>query len=1626
MRAAVLRGQARQVGSLAATQRLNLSILMPLRNQAELAALVKRLYDPSSPEYHHFLSVAGFREQFAPSDADYEKVVAFAKANGFQVAAPPANGLVVRVSGTVAQVENAFGVRMALYRHPTEDRSFYSADREPSVPKGLSIAHIAGLNNYSPPRPLARKEASTAQPDASGSGPSGSYLAKDMRAAYYGGSSLTGAGQSVALVEFDGYDAADLVKTLNGAGTVSGSGQDFVLTYTPDAGGPTYSIPIHNVLLDGATGATNQFGASGDVEQVLDIAQVVGMAPGINQVRVYIGSSDVDVLNTIASENIAKQISISWTWFPDDPALDDPIFEEYAAQGQSVFAASGDDGAYSPPYPSYYPPESAWVTAVGGTHLITSGAEGSYESESSWSRSGGGPSPDQIAMPGWQAGIATSANNASSSYRNVPDVAMEADFDNYACDRGSCSTGWGGTSFAAPRWAGFMALVNEQSVASDGTTAGFLNMPLYDLAQSTAYSRVLHDVALGDNGYVAGYRFDAAPSYDLVTGWGSANGQGLIDAVASPAATGFQIAASPAVLPMNPGGSATIGVTVKARGGFAGPVALSVLGLPAGVSGSFAPVTTTGSSVLTLTSAPGIPGGSFFVKITGTSGSLNAVTQLSLTVNAPTSRLIITSPATPATPVVSKWYKAGATITVSGTSIGAFQNLKMEWAEGARPSTGWTTTGIQVDTPSSNGLSSQPIGTWDTSTITKADYYSIRLTATFPDQTYTAVTTVYLEPDLLSSNWPKFPAIMTIWDSGVVPYTDASGNTQLAVSGIRDPASASATVQSYSPDGSSAAAIAALSQQVMTEPAVDAIPGLNGDEIVVQSLTGVDAFLGENPDQQFAAPSALSSQYFLNGPLIVDDLDGDSLPEIVTMSVPSGGTGSARVYAWRSDGSLLNNNYPLAIADHDPMLDASTIPRVAVGDVNGDGVKELVVLEGTSNSVVTPRLYSADGTPLSWSAPAIGTPFQTALADLDHNGKLETIFLALPNLLHVLQPDGTERRGFPQTVNCLWGGSLAVGDLNGDGNEEIVVSVGALQVFNSNGTQFAGPWPLTAPMLGYYGPAVLADINGDGLPEIVTSINQPAAPLGVLGDSPTQLVALDRTGTVVRSWNLPGGDNKAPGSWIYPTIGDFNGDGLVEIAVTYGLSDLSTQPVADAAMAVYKTGQPYNPLANDWPKVFHDNHNTGVLRRVAPVQVTLTPLNPSLTSGSLQFQITVQSANGSSMVPTGNANLIEGRVRLASCQLVSGTCAVNVTVGEGPHNMVAGYPGDVRFAAGYSPALQNSAPAAATPSFSPAPGSYASAQAVALSDATPDAVIYYTVDGSAPTASSSVYSGPITVFASETIRAIATASGYSTSAVAEASYVIAFGANPTPRVSGLSPARISAGSPAFTVTVTGSDFTAGSKVYWGTSALPTRFVSGTQLSAQVVVSAVATAGAYPVTVQTPAPGGGTSNRFQFEVDSSGSGTPSFLSPSATVTAGATAIYPVTIPWSATAVSVTCLNLPAGASCSYSGATGAVSVSTSSSTPAGTYQITVVFSEMLPEAASAFLILPILWLPIARIRRRWTAKGVVWTLSLGVVVLVCAAAWSGCGGGTALPATPSSNPSHQATSSGVVSLTIKSR
>src|SRR5580692_1368270 len=323
-------------------------------------------------------------------------------------------------------------------------------------------------------------------------------------------------------------------------------------------------------------------------------------------------------------------IGCSWGWTSADPATLDPYFERMAAQGQNFFAASGDSSTWSSRNEAW-PADDANVVSVGGTDLATAGAGGPWESETAWSDSGGGISPDGIAIPAWQqlAGVINSNNQGSTALRNGPDVSANANFSFYVCaDQAACTANeYGGTSFAAPMWAAYIALANEQSAAKGEPSIGFINPMIYAQnvsggALSAGYSANFHDITSGTSG-----SYSADTGYDLVTGWGSPNGTALISALTSASTSpAFAVTASPVSVSVKAGSSGASTLTTTGSGGFDASVALAASGAPTGVTVSFKPVSIaapgSGTSTVTLAVASTTAAGSYTITVTGDSGRI--------------------------------------------------------------------------------------------------------------------------------------------------------------------------------------------------------------------------------------------------------------------------------------------------------------------------------------------------------------------------------------------------------------------------------------------------------------------------------------------------------------------------------------------------------------------------------------------------------------------------------------------------------------------------------------------------------------------------------------------------------------------------------------------------------------------------------------------------------------------------------------------------------------------------------------------------------------------------------------------------------------------------------------------
>lgn len=548
------------LGRLDANYQMQLAIGLPLRNREQLTNLLKDLYNPSSPNFHHFLKPDQFAASFGPSAEDYQSVINFAKAHHLRVTHTHSNRTLIDVSGSVADIENAFHIHMLTYKHPTENRNFFAPDVEPSLDLATPVLAISGLDNYVRPHPLIHSAITSVRPGirtlgggggGSGGSNTGPFQGYDFRDAYVPNASQDGNGQTVGLFELFAFSQQDI--------------QDY-----EDESGISPYVTVTPVLIDGASGNDNvdyidypgyldyAFEVTGDIQQS------IAMAPGLSSVLVYEGPTPMDVppmgtnyiqdatttaqindvLNRMATDDLANQLSCSYGMDINLSTIQ--IFQQYAAQGQSFFLAAGDGGAF--PAAIDEPADDPYITVVGGTTLTLNSA-GTWASETTWlspadpsegaplEASGGGIST-VYAIPSWQQGISMTANQGSTTMRNIPDVASVA--NNIIITWGNDFIGesydWaeGGTSLAAPVWAGFTAMVNQQAAANGQPPVGFLNPALYAIGKSTNYNSCFNDITTGCNtNSDSPAKFYATTSYDLCTGWGTIS-TNLLNTLLSP------------------------------------------------------------------------------------------------------------------------------------------------------------------------------------------------------------------------------------------------------------------------------------------------------------------------------------------------------------------------------------------------------------------------------------------------------------------------------------------------------------------------------------------------------------------------------------------------------------------------------------------------------------------------------------------------------------------------------------------------------------------------------------------------------------------------------------------------------------------------------------------------------------------------------------------------------------------------------------------------------------------------------------------------------------------------------------------------------------------------------------
>ena len=542
--------KSQPVASTTASQKIALSIGLKLRNQANLTDYLQQISSPSSPLYRQYLNPASFAALYAPLQQSEAAVINYLRSQGFTISGTYANHLLVDAVGTVAQAEHAFQVQINDYRSASGHMIFANANA-PSLPIAIAplVSSVSGLDDSvqyqrhpilsNASVALKQQAAAVKCPQPGSAALPTAYTPAQIASAYdftrLYNQGITADGQSVALLELDGYSPADIA-----AYSACFGGQHTTIT----------TIPI-----DGFNGVAG----SNAAEVELDMEMVLGLAPHLSNLRVYEAANALSSYNDawarIVNDHVPV-VSTSWVFCEQGAGMGGEIqqenifFQAAAAQGQTILAASGDLGANgcynlqtgANQQPAVDDPASQpYVTGVGGTTLHLN-PDNSYNFEQVWNdraigngASGGGIS--QVwSMPSWQQAPGV-ANAFTTGNREVPDVSINADpqtgYDVY-CTAGGCANhGWmviGGTSAAAPVWAAFVALANENALKVNGLMVGFINPSLYNIAHGASgasYVESFHDIvpvtgALNNNDYVgSGTTYPTASTYDLATGLGS-------------------------------------------------------------------------------------------------------------------------------------------------------------------------------------------------------------------------------------------------------------------------------------------------------------------------------------------------------------------------------------------------------------------------------------------------------------------------------------------------------------------------------------------------------------------------------------------------------------------------------------------------------------------------------------------------------------------------------------------------------------------------------------------------------------------------------------------------------------------------------------------------------------------------------------------------------------------------------------------------------------------------------------------------------------------------------------------------------------------------------------------------
>jgi kumamolisin len=523
-----LKGAAPAPAPLDDSQVITVTVL--LRRRAEVpAALV---------EGPQTISASELGERYGADPADAQLVSEVLGSYGLTVTETHLESRRMMVSGTIAEMQAAFGTTLAAVTSAHPDGSGHVRHRyrtgSLSVPARLSglITAVLGLDDRPQARPQFRRgpafgARSTAdQEDGTGAAPAapaaagGPLTAPQVASFYQFPAGTDGTGQTVAIIELGGgYTASDLSTYFSGLG-----------------------LPVPSVTAVGVDGGSNSPGQAADGEVELDIEVVGGVAPGAVQVVYFGTNTDQGFIDAISQAVHATPspiaVSISWgqsedQWSAQSRTAMDQAFADAAALGATVTVASGDNGSSDDPSEQTqvhcdFPASSPNALACGGTKLMGNTSSFAITSEVVWNElasnegAGGGGISDVFPLPSYQAnaGVPTSAVGGGTG-RGVPDVAGNADpVTGYLVVVDGQQEPIGGTSAVAPLWAGLIARLAQAT----GKRLGLLQPMLYAGAAPGAAATGFNDIVTGNNG-----AYKAGPGWDACTGLGSPNGASLLD-----------------------------------------------------------------------------------------------------------------------------------------------------------------------------------------------------------------------------------------------------------------------------------------------------------------------------------------------------------------------------------------------------------------------------------------------------------------------------------------------------------------------------------------------------------------------------------------------------------------------------------------------------------------------------------------------------------------------------------------------------------------------------------------------------------------------------------------------------------------------------------------------------------------------------------------------------------------------------------------------------------------------------------------------------------------------------------------------------------------------------------------